>query len=76
MLYLQWLEGGAHGAAGHRVQSLVVVVVKGPDNVSVITRHHQGVGLIVLVAVANNRVVAALQFVLVRRTYKYEIVYQ
>jgi len=67
MLYLQWLEGGAHGAAGHRVQSLVVVVVKEPGNVSAITPHHQGVGLIVLVVAANNRVVAALQLVLVSR---------
>ena len=51
----------------------MVVVVKGPDNVSVITPYHQGVGPIVLVVVANNRVVAALQLVLVRRMYKYEI---
>jgi len=74
-MFYQWLEGGAHGAAGCHVQSLVVVVVKGPDNEHVITPHHQGVGLIVLVAVTNNRVVAAPQLVLVRRTYSWEIVY-
>ena len=43
---------------------------------SAITPHHQGVGLIVLVVVANNRFVAALRLVLVRRTYRYEIVYE
>jgi len=43
----------------------VVVVVKGPDNVTAITPHHQGVGLIVLVAIANKRVVAAPQLALV-----------
>ena len=62
------MVGGAHGLLGHHIRPHVVIVASRQGNGFVTTPFHQRMEPIVLVTVANNKLVVVLYLVQVRCT--------